>query len=177
MNEIRVIGVTGVARSGKDTVADIIKNHIGGTRYSFAAPIYAMMAAIGFDFKDPLWDGLKEEPIAGLGKSPRQMLQTLGTEWGRELVHEELWIRLADIKLDYSSRMIISDVRFDNEANWIRRNGLIFRVIRPDVELVNPHKSEAGITYRDCDITVENTGDLKELKRKVEFILDSVIEV
>lgn len=177
MREIRVIGVTGPARSGKDTVADMIKDRIGGSRYSFAEPMYAMLAAAGFDFKSPEWAVVKEDPIAGIGKSPRQMLQTLGTEWGRNLVCEDLWIKLAEVRLGIMTRMIISDCRFDNEADWIRQNGIIIRVIRPDVELVNPHESESGITPREGDLTIDNDGDLLTLKKKVNFLMDSVIEV
>ena len=175
--EIKVIGVTGRARSGKDTVADMIKDHIGGSRYSFAEPMYNMLSAAGFDFKSPDWAGLKEEPIAGIGKSPRQMLQTLGTEWGRKLVCEDFWIKLAEVRLNFMTRMIISDCRFDNEADWIRQNGIVIRVIRPDVELVNPHESEAGISIREGDLTIENDSDLKDLRKKVNFLLDSVIEI
>lgn len=176
MPEVRVIGITGQARSGKDTVADLIRKRIGGARYSFAKPIYDMLAAVGFDFKAAEWDGLKDRQIAGLGISPRRMMQTLGTEWGRELVHPELWVRLAEIQLDYATKMIISDVRFDNEADWVREHGVLIRVVRPEVELVEDHVSEKGITPRDGDLLIENSGTLVQLEKLVNLMVDRVFE-
>jgi hypothetical protein len=176
VREIRVIGITGRARSGKDTVADMIKDHIGGTRYSFAKPMYDMMTALGMDFKSPDWDGQKEKPIPGVGKSPRQLLQTLGTEWGRNCVNPDFWIFFAKMQLDYASKLIVSDVRFDNEADWVREEGVLLRVVRANTEEVNPHVSEAGVTPRESDVLIRNDGTLEDLRRLVNSVMDHVID-
>lgn len=176
MREIRVIGVTGRARAGKDTVANMIKDHIGGSRYSFATPIYDMLAAIGFDFRSSTWSDHKDKTIPGLGVSPRRMLQTLGTEWGRELVHPDFWLMLAEIQLDKMSRMVVSDVRFENEATWVRKHGVLIRVVRTDAASVEAHASENGVEPTSADILINNNGTLKELEQRVQFILNHVIE-
>ena len=73
-------------------------------------------------------------------------MQTLGTEWGRELVHPHLWILLANERLKVlrgaGIGMLISDVRFQNEADWIRsEGGIVLEIRRPELEKVQEHKS------------------------------------
>lgn len=172
-----LIGVTGKARSGKDTVANFIVAAIGGYRYAFADPIRTMLnAGFGIDMGDPYWQERKEIPIVAFGKSPRQMMQTLGTEWGRQLVHEDVWLLLAQQKLlNTGSGMVISDVRFDNEARWVRKlGGIVVHVVREDAVPVNEHASEAGVTLGDSDKMIMNTGSLEELQARVKNIVGVV---
>jgi hypothetical protein len=173
-----IIGITGAARSGKDTVADFILAEQGGYRYGFADPIRDMLAAIGIDMSDPFWQAHKEEPIQVLGVSPRRMMQTLGTEWGREMVHPNLWVILASNKLmKLGAGMIISDVRFENEALWVRDlGGVIIHVQRDNASKVEPHASESGITFEEGDILLTNNGTLDELQQAVKEIIHGVDE-
>ena len=152
----------------------MVSEKIGGTRYSFAQPMYTMLASIGFEFKSPEWAGLKETPIPGLDKSPRQMLQTLGTEWGRNQVCADFWIMMADLRLVNGTKLIISDVRFENEATWVRKNGILLHVTRPDTLGVSPHTSENGIEANDRDILISNAGSLVDLNRLVNLMVDHV---
>lgn len=166
-----VFGVTGKARSGKDTVANFIVAAIGGYRYAFADPIRAMLrAGFGIDMSDPYWQERKEVPIAAFGKSPRQIMQTLGTEWGRDLVHTDIWVLMAQQKLlNNGAGMVISDVRFENEARWVRKlGGVVIHVVRSDNAEVNPHASEGGVTLADTDKLVTNAGSLEELQEQVK---------
>ena len=147
MHQTPVIGLHGRARSGKDTVANFILAYRGGYIYSFADPIRAMLVPLGIDMRDPYWQDRKEEDIPALGASPRRLMQTLGTEWGRELINPELWLILAKQRLiNFGPGMIVADVRFENEAAWIRsQGGRIIHIERPDVRTVAAHVSESGV--------------------------------
>lgn len=173
MPQAPLIGITGRARSGKDTVANFIVAAIGGYRYGFADPVRAMLVPLGVDMSDPYWQARKEEPIPALGVSPRRMMQTLGTEWGRQLINPNLWLIMAHQRLlQNGPGMIISDVRFDNEAAWIRKHGgRIIHVIRPDTKAVEAHASEDGIEMQDTDARLFNNGTLEELQLSVRELL------
>lgn len=175
MAKHKLIGICGPARSGKDTTANFIvaANH-GFYRYSFAEPLYRMAyACFGTDFRAEEWQGAaKETAIPAIGKSPRQILQTLGTEWGRELINQDLWTILARRKLMINGPgMVISDVRFENEAKFIRDlGGVVVHIRRDDAIKVNPHASEAGVQIDNGDFVILNNGTLEELQSKVEGI-------
>lgn len=173
MPQAPLIGITGRARSGKDTVANFIVAAVGGYRYSFADPIRAMLIPLGVDMSDPYWQARKEEPIPALGVSPRRMMQTLGTEWGRQLINPDLWLIMAHQRLLQSGPgMVIPDVRFDNEVAWIRKHGgRIIHVIRPDAKAVEAHASEDGIEMQDTDARLFNSGTLEELQLSVRELL------
>lgn len=173
MPQAPLIGIAGRARSGKDTVANFIIAAIGGYRYSFADPIRAMLAPLGVNMSDPYWQARKEELIPALGVSPRRMMQTLGTEWGRQLINPDLWLIMAHQRLlQNGPGMVIPDVRFDNEAAWIRKHGgRIIHVFRPDTKAVEAHASEDGIEMQDTDVRLFNSGTLEELQLSVRELL------
>lgn len=173
MPQVPLIGIAGRARSGKDTVANFIIAAIGGYRYSFADPIRAMLAPLGVDMSDPYWQAHKEDPIPALGVSPRRMMQTLGTEWGRQLIHPDLWLFMTHQRLlQNGPGMVIPDVRFENEAAWVRKHGgRIIHVIRPDAKAVEAHASEEGIEIQDIDARLFNSGTLEELQISVRELL------
>ena len=173
MPQAPLIGIAGRARSGKDAVASFIVAAIGGYRYGFADPIRAMLTPLGVDMSDPYWQARKEEPIPALGVSPRRMMQTLGTEWGRQLINPDLWLIMAHQRLlQNGPGMVISDVRFDNEAAWIRKHGgRIIHVIRPETKAVEAHASEDGIEMQDTDARLFNSGTLEELQLSVRELL------
>lgn len=171
---IPVIGITGPARSGKDTVANFIVAARGGYRYSFADPIREMLKPLGIDMSDPYWQARKEDNIAALGASPRKLMQTLGTEWGRHLINDNLWVLLAHQRLlQAGPGMVIADVRFENEARWVRAmGGRIIHIERPDAMKVREHASEAGVERDAADMQLFNTGTLSQLQDAVREMLD-----
>lgn len=85
-----IIGIAGKKRSGKDTAAKVFER-LGFTHDSFAAPMKRFVQDIvGHELRDED----KEAPMEWLdGMTPRRMWQTLGTEWGRMMVHPDLWVR------------------------------------------------------------------------------------
>lgn len=163
-----LIGLTGAAHSGKTTVAKHLASQHGLLHYALAQPLKQMLAQ-GFNLTEAQIDGAqKEEALAWLGKSPRELLQTLGTEWGRGMVHGDLWLLLAEQNLhNLASYMpgaagfVISDLRFENEATWLRqRGGVVVHIQRPNAEAVRAHSSEAGIAIHDHDLVMHNERDL-----------------
>jgi hypothetical protein len=115
------------------------------------------------------WAERKEQVIPAIGKSPRQLMQTLGTEWGRQLVRDDLWVVLAGAQLHQRGPgMIVTDLRFENEATWIRRNrGTVIHLERNAAPAVNAHASETPLIKAPEDMTVYNDLDLESLQHAV----------
>src|ERR1035437_9507797 len=118
MNRI-VVGLCGFIGSGKTTAANHLVEHHGFTRIRFAGPLKAMLAALGLT-EEEIDGSLKNDPCDLLcGKTPRYAMQQLGTEWGRELIGPDLWIRAWSSSVEdcgMHSRIIADDVRFPNES-------------------------------------------------------------
>jgi hypothetical protein len=196
-----LIGLSGRARHGKDTAAAALVEHRGFTRYAFAdrmkAYLYALDPQVVLDLSDwphvmkaapksPARDRLHGRRIArlsdlvdGLGweiakeiREVRRLLQALGTEAGRAILGEDVWVdatfreisraqdaaddaavdsaRLRQVCLPayYQLRSVIADVRFPNEAQAVLdAGGMLIRVVRPGyvTPAVLPHPSETAL--------------------------------
>jgi len=96
------------------------------------------------------------------------MMQTLGTEWGRALIDGDLWVVAMEQCID--GCLIIPDVRFENEAEFVRKYGLLLHVTgRGGIE--GDHVSESGITLEPEDRVVTNSGSLEDLERVIKGVL------
>lgn len=172
---VPLIGVTGRAGSGKDTIGTYLAARHGYTQLSYASPIKSALTAM-FNLDSAIWDDRerKELPIEWLGKSPRELAQTLGTEWGRA-TDERLWLKVLQHKLDTAdtfARFVVADVRFDNEAEQIHENGgVVVSVVRPSIRKVRAHASEKGVNGKLVDYVIENDNSLEHLYRLVEALL------
>lgn len=170
-----LIGLTAQARSGKDSAADILAARQGLTRLSFAHPIRAFVASlIGLSVEE--MEAVKEVPHPALGgKTPRQVMQSLGTDWGRDMVSRSLWIDACMVKvyraLSDNHSVVITDVRFDDEAQAIKAaGGVIYAVHRPGNKGTTSgkgHVSEDGISDDLIDLTIRNSGSLGDLETQV----------
>lgn len=203
---VSVVAFTGRARAGKDTAAKYMNRKVAeynaqcepGDEVAFVAEAYAgplkSMIAMLLDFYGkgailehdtlaPYIDGdLKEEVIPEIGKSPREMLQTLGTEWGRDLVNENLWTNCMASRINmyhnvqemgYKHLFIaITDARFDNEAEQLHAARIPLISISAEKRLAGQkmkHKSEAGL--RRFDSVVLNDTTIEEYERRLELVL------
>ena len=171
-----LIGITGPAGAGKDTIADYLVRTHHFEKLSWAAPMKAGLAAMGFP--EPANRDDKEKLIPGFPFSWRQAAQRIGTEWGRGL-DDELWIKLMARKLGEMAnastalKIVISDVRFQNEAAMLRqRGGFIIHVLNRRAELGAQagHASELGIRFADGDLCVDNQFGLSELEEQVDML-------
>lgn len=172
-----IIGLSGYAGSGKTTIANALLYGHGYERRKFATPLKKMLRALleaqGADTKtvERMIEGdLKEKPSPLLnGRTPRHAMQTLGTEWGRGQICENLWSDVATRDLSPQSRVVFDDVRFENEAAAIRAfGGIVVRLARPGVAAVNGHTSE-NLPWADADIV--NDRDASDVAKLITSLV------
>lgn len=172
-----LIGISGRARSGKDTMADMLVTNFSYEKYSFAKPIKDAVKVMFGLTEDHVNGHLKEEILPDLGVSPRFLMQTLGTEWGRGMVNQQCWLLAAQRMVEQQiNDLVIPDVRFENEANFIRKNGgVLVHISRDSAEQVRAHASEAGVSLMPGDVQIDNSGSLVELREKLEVLMSTVV--
>ena len=152
-----IIGLTGLKGAGKTTVAAVLHDQYGFVRRSFASPIKEMLEAMGIPQKYIYDADYKERPVPGYGKSARFMMQSLGTEWGREMVSQNVWTRALESRIqDIRDDVVIDDVRFPNECAMVHSlGGKIVLVDRPGMA-PDAHISEAGVGSSEVDGVIRN---------------------
>lgn len=167
-----IIGLTGKARSGKDTVAEHLAAAHGFHHYWFSKPMKdACRSMFGWG-DEHLYGDLKEVIDPRFGVSPRVALQTLGTEWGRNIINSDLWILRAQKEMERHDCIVISDCRFDNEAEAVlAAGGIVIEVSREKANQVAAHSSESGISSKLITFHIENNGTLPELYKSVDDLL------
>ncbi len=177
-----VIGITGKAQSGKDTmVEEYLKrpDHPLAQRFAFADGVKHSAAAV---FKEPIGKFYehKEEISEQWGISYREMLQKLGTDFARDMIATDFWVKWLDAKLKGLPSAIelvfIPDVRFDNEAEWIHsQGGAVIECLRHEggllTESEEQHSSEAGISEELVDHRILNQDTIETLGWKLEKFL------
>lgn len=164
-----LIGLTGYAQSGKDTVASILVEKYGYTRIAFADKIRdflyginPMVACSPTGYLQDLvnlvgWDNAKQEPQV------RRLLQDLGIS-ARELIDENIWITAALSKVNEDERVVVTDVRFENEAIMIKlMRGQLWRVKRVGFGPVNEHVSESELDGYKVNQIFVNNGSIEDL--------------
>ncbi|AUM59646.1 deoxynucleotide monophosphate kinase [Pseudomonas phage PMBT3] len=195
-----LVGVTGLARSGKDHASDYLAKEMQLYKYAFAEPLKTMLKSV---FGDHFHEGDRSGICPETCKSFRVMMQTLGTEWGREMMNPQVWVNLVARRwrevsegntlvqngtiASYMARgMILSDVRFDSEAEWIQLNGgVILEIVRPEQKTLGEklksvvgiagHQSEKGISRHYITHTIVNDGTLFDFDMKLMGIVDELL--
>jgi len=181
MTDMILLGIAGQKGSGKDTFAEALVTQEHFVRLRFAEGLKAMLGALlrtaGADrgeIIEMLEGKAREQPTDYLcGTTPRKAMQTLGTEWGREL-NPNFWVHLVEHKIKklhelYPQACIcISDVRFANEAEMIHRlGGKVVNIVRGELTPAE-HPSEA--VDLSWDYQIENSGDINDLHKKAHSI-------
>lgn len=180
-----IIGLSGYARTGKDTVANYLVENHGFTRLAFADPmreaIYALNPSLGISrlslqeiIDEYSWDGYKE---TSFGEEIRGLLQRMGTEVGRNMFGETFWIDyLMNKALEVGGDVVISDVRYLNEADAIRMmNGQVWRVNRPNVQAANDHASEVEMdSFNNFDVVITNDTTVDELFLELTGLMNRI---
>lgn len=178
---MEIIGLSGYARVGKDEAAKVLVEEFGFTRVAFADKLREFLYALNPPalripvHENPAvpvwlplqivideygWDGYKETPY---GPHVRQMLQRLGTEAGRQTLWDSIWIDAAFANTTGSGRIVVTDVRFPNEAQAIKeRGGKVWRITRQGVGPANSHPSETSLDDWKFDAWIDNNGTLTE---------------
>jgi len=169
----KIIGIAGYARVGKDTAADyIIKKMPDYEKSSFADPIKAMLK-VGLGLSDhQLYGDQKEVVDERYNKTPRQIMQTLGTEWGRNTIDQNIWVQAMIAHIERTNRpTIIPDVRFESEAEMIRENGGLFIHVIGIPKINTQHSSESGLYFKEGDIQITNLDSLPEYYLKIDKLI------
>jgi hypothetical protein len=162
------------ARVGKDTAVDYLISKHGGYRLSFAKALYDIMSAA--------------QEICGLPKEKdRRFLQIVGTEWGRER-DPNIWVNIVINqirRLGKDENIYISDLRFPNEVDALRKEGFtLVHINRPEVTRLQTfsaenvggstqHASEVALRGKEhlFDYRIENNGTLEEFLHRIDILL------
>lgn len=175
------IGIVGKKQHGKSTIAAALAER-GYTVDALAAPIKEACRDWFWLTDDQVDGSLKEVLDSDWERTPRQIMQLLGTEVART-IHPDVWARNAVRRHHIrGGRTVISDVRFLNEAEILRANGaVLIYVVRPDVEdnAFSRHASETqieSIGQNHARIQILNDGSLEDLHAKLEAKLFPLLE-
>ena len=175
----RLIGFAGKARSGKDTAGEYLVDNYNFLRYSFAQPLKdatkIMFGLTDEQIKD------KEKAAEPWGRSPRELYQKLGTDIARS-IDVNVWVKGADMfmKRNPSHSVVVTDVRFSNEAFWIRSQGGLVVFLHSDTRGIfegGGHSSENGLEGSDVDIVLQNDGTIEALYAKLEELRKNEVTV
>jgi dephospho-CoA kinase len=151
------IGLIGLAGSGKDTAAKALYS-LGYMRYAFADRVKNLAWRFG-------WDGNKDE-------RGRALLQNIGMA-GRQY-DPATWIKYVELMIEHETDpelIVFTDVRFQNEADYIRsKGGIIVRIVRPG-QIAEKHESELKQCEVAADIEVVNDGSIEDLHNKIRNLI------
>jgi hypothetical protein len=172
------VGLTGLKGSGKDTAAKVLKA-AGFEEVKMAAGLKGMIRSFlyyqGVDslVVERMIEGdLKEIETEYLGgKSPRQFMQLLGTEFGRDLIHEDLWVNAWKRRVAGLDKTVTTDIRFPNEAQALSEaGGKLYRIERDtDVNIYSLHESEKHIPYLKVSAIIDNFGTVEQLHQEMIY--------
>jgi hypothetical protein len=201
-----IIGLVGFIGSGKGTVGDILESQ-GFSKDSFAKPLKDA-CSIMFGWPREMLEGdtevsrkWREEPDSfwsekfGYTFTPRLALQLMGTEAGRNVFHQDVWV-ISLLNRAKGKDVVVTDVRFKNEINYIQQNGgVIVRVRRGEepewYKLAEDaaagfssaimgmrdkgiHQSEWDWIGSEFNYTIDNDGTVNELGNKVKELLQFI---
>lgn len=156
----RLIGIVGKKGAGKDTTADYIVKRYGFVKRAYAAPLKQACKSLFFFTDNQLEDPVEKETIdKRWGRTPRDAMQWLGTDVVRHSLGSDFWIRHMGLFRQENPhiRLVIPDVRFPNEADWIKENGgVLIRVVRPGLSTLDTHASEVEQDKIETDLTIYN---------------------
>jgi len=173
-----IIGLSGWARSGKDTIADYLVEHHGFVKLSLATPMREALYRLNPDIVDwgnmhwslrqavDLfgWEDMKTSfPIL------RGLMQRMGTEVGREMFGEDFWVNQVIKEASKYDKVVIADCRYLNEAEAVRSaGGQVWRVSKDSAAAANDHDSEHGLDDYAFDINLDNNKTIEDLHKLVE---------
>ena len=203
-----IIGLVGFIGSGKGTAGDIL-SEFGFIKESFAGSVKDI-ASVMFGWPRHLLEGdtdvsrsFREWPDHDWSLkfnrpfTPREALQKIGTEVGRDVFHEDFWVQVLDAKVNMEKNYVITDVRFPNEIEWIHDNdGLVIEIQRgenpywysslSDIKTpglrklymndFNIHESEWAWVGNEIDYRIDNNTSKEGLKNGLVAILTTRLD-
>ena len=172
-----IVGLSGYAQVGKDTVANHLVEKYGFVKVSFADPIrealYKLDPRIRIDELNgaslaSAVDHMGWEEVKRLSSDARELLQRLGTEVGREMFGADFWVNQGLLRAKEHGNVVFADVRYRNEAEAIKKHGgQVWRISKQGHGPVNGHGSETDLDNYDFDYQISNDLDVEDLYRAV----------
>lgn len=158
------VGLIGFAGAGKDTAALALTKR-NWVRVAFADRLKDL--AINFG-----WNGQKDD-------RGRKLLQDLGM--AARAYNDQFWINSAAAKIrqmeswwKVKPKCVWTDIRFENEAEFVRnRGGIIIRIVKQNSNQSDFHESELNQLDIVADYLVVNSGTIEELHNKIYHIIDN----
>lgn len=179
-----IIAISGYKHSGKTTAAGYIADNYGYEEYALAYPLKAALTVMfGYDHSH-MYGPRKEEIDPRFGISPRQMLQTLGTEWGqfdlqsasrsfRVATGRNIWVkRFFHMVWKKGVNYVISDVRFQHEIEALRDIDDTLSVMVLGGLDNDRHPSEERNLR--TDVVIDNDGSLEDLRESLDILMEYV---
>lgn len=190
-----LIAFSGLKGSGKDTAARVLIEEYGFTKIAFADALREALLTLNphvpVQSVNFVWEWINNVtdslPLATIVEEQgwdwaknnvpevRRLMQVFGTEVGRQILGENVWIDLLAKNYpgiaDDDSRYVITDCRFPNEADFVRNNhGSIVWVERPGIES-DGHASES-LSMKDCaTVILHNDETIEELAEDIRLML------
>jgi hypothetical protein len=181
-----ILGLTGPAGCGKSTIASVFQ-YCAWDRFAFADPLKRTL--MGFFITNghtqdnalalvTTQEGKLSRPPCLMGRTVREALQSLGTQWGRQCIAHNLWVKLMVQRIQATiCDVVVDDVRFDDEAQALRDlGGKIVLLHRQGEGLTGPsaqHESERGIAPHLIDARITNADTPAQVAKT---ILDLFLE-
>lgn len=138
-----VLGLVGATGSGKTTLARRLVRDHGFVNLHMGRPLKDMLIALGLTEEDVAGtpeQRIRPQQLLG-GKSAREALSTLGTDWGRNMISPDLWANAIKLRINQHLEftphvpIVIDDLRFPNDWAVVEHfGGKILTVRRPSVE-------------------------------------------
>lgn len=188
---MKLLGLAGKSMAGKDTFAlPLIQSH-GWSHLKFADPLKDMIrsllrsAGVFYDEIEEMVEGNNKETPSPIffGKSARFAMQTLGTDW-RDMIHPDLWTNILETRLRNMEHanvpgVVITDVRFPHEVNFIHRlGGYVVRLNRVEGNKnITPHSSESYIESLNVDEDVYNNASVEALWARTTSIANLITDI
>lgn len=171
-----IIAFHGKKYSGKDTAARALTIVPGWTHESFAAPIRAAARAL-LDIDEVELNRIKHEPQEVLGgKRLRDFMQLMGTEFGRDMIHPDMWRQALKYRIRDKKKVVITDLRFVNEAALVHSlGGIIIKIERPSLTEEDAHRSEVELHSELIDHVIVNDGSIYQLHQRVKSIYRDLV--
>jgi hypothetical protein len=158
-----IIGIAGKKGCGKDTLAEHIKIY-GFEQKAFATPLKEVCKILFNLSDDQVYGDKKEEIDVNCGKSPRYLMQFIGTDLLRKQLDSDIFVNAIKYSLNSAKNYVISDIRFKNEADMVKSMGGI--VIFVDRNTAGDCHESEQLNDINYDYYIENNGTISDLYEK-----------
>ena len=178
-----LIGITGEIGSGKSTVARILSGLTDSYIGHFAEPgKRACKVIFGLSEDDVSTQEGKSTFNEAWGMTNRDLLRVTLTDALKPFFGADMWVKRQELALKDKEfpRCIFADVRFPEEARWVREHGILIHVEREDNPYrvqMSEHASDAGVPFLKGDWKVINNGDIVELTQRLLVIIGTTPEL